>query len=102
MPPAAVMALWMDSDLYASFEIAFRDASLAFVFCSMIESSGAMPPASTIEPRFSAESDARLARAAHALSCAEEPFSASMSTSCLMIRARLADSIERRTSTSLA
>ena len=62
-----------------------------------------MPPASTIETRFSGESDARLASAAAACSSpppppASPPRSYSIETSFLMISSRLAISSERRTS----
>ena len=61
-----------------------------------------MPPDSTIDVRLSVDSDARLAIAAAACSCADDPWSLSMSTSFLMMSARLADSIDSRTSTPLA
>ena len=50
-----------------AFSIASRE-----LLCSS-DSNGSIPPASTIDSRFSAESDARLASAAAACSCAPKP-----------------------------
>ena len=99
MPPALAIAVWFCSDLFASCVIAETEFSLALAeSLSSSASSGAMPPASTIDARLSIESRARLASAAAACSCAAVPLSCSMLTSCLMMRTRFLFSIERRTS----
>ena len=64
------IAFWIGVERKASCVIAEIEFSLARceLLCSSA-SSGSMPPASTIEFRFSAESPARLASAAAACSC---------------------------------
>ena len=99
IPPASAIAIWFSLLLYAKWEIARAEFSFAFldVLCNRLSSHG-IPSAFNILVRFSIDSRARLARAPAACSCAAVWLSsASMLTSCSIIRTRVAGSIDRRT-----